>query len=375
MYSFFSHTLISFLKRHSRFCGHLTFWIAALGFYTLYFGQRQDNYGQSLILVALLFPFTIATTYTILYWLIPRYLLTRRYGYFLLYFGYILVLSLYLELVLVVVLYITVAEYQAMVVSPGIVDLLDVIVGMYLVVFLAVALHLLKRWYSVQAENALLKSARLEAELKFKEAELTVLKAQIHPHFLFNTLNNLYSLTLEKSDLAPDVVLRISDMLDYMLYRINGRQTLLANEVEHLQNYLALERLRYHEYVDIQFDIEAPLHEITIAPLLLLPFVENGFKHGLSQASGRGWIRIKLGLINQTLNFTVENSKPTDAIGETEESTDGIGLINVQKRLKLLYPEAHVLKIEDSGRTYKIELTLDLKKNDASKAKDPVPDR
>ncbi len=340
--------------------------MAALGFYTLYFGQRQDNYGQSLILVALLFPFTIATTYTILYWLIPRYLLTRRYGYFTLYFSYILVLSLYLELVLVVVLYITVAEYQAMVVSPGIVDLLDVIVGMYLVVFLAVALHLLKRWYSVQAENALLNSARLEAELKFKEAELTVLKAQIHPHFLFNTLNNLYSLTLEKSDLAPDVVLRISDMLDYMLYRINGRQTLLANEVEHLQNYLALERLRYHEHVDIQFDIEAPLHEVTIAPLLLLPFVENGFKHGVSQASGQGWIRIKLGLVNRTLKFKVENSKPGDATCKTEEATDGIGLTNVRKRLSLLYPEAHVLKIEDSGHTYRIELTLDLQKNDTS---------
>lgn len=366
MYPFFSHTLIPFLKRHSRFYGHLAFWIAALGFYTLYLGQRQDNYGQSLILVALLFPFTIATTYTILYWLIPRYLLTRRYGYFTLYFSYILVLSLYLELVLVVTLYITVAEYQAMVLNPGIVDLLDVIVGMYLVVFLAVALHLLKRWYSVQAENALLNRARLEAELKFKEAELNLLKAQIHPHFLFNTLNNLYSLTLEKSDLAPNVVLRISDMLDYMLYRINGRHVLLANEVEHLQNYLALERLRYHEHVDIQFDIDHPLPEITIAPLLLLPFVENGFKHGVSQLTGKGWIHINLRLSHQKLTFIVENSKPERTASNTTEAKKGIGLPNVRKRLNLLYPEAYKLKIEDSGPTYRIALTLDLQKDDAS---------
>ena len=331
-----------------------------MAFYTVYFGQRQDAYGQSLIFVSLLLPITIGTTYFLLYRLIPRYLLTRRYGYFALYFCYTLVLSLYLELLLVVVLYITVAEYQALVVAAGLVDLLDVIVGMYLVVFLATALHLLKRWYSMQAVNAQLERARLEAEVKLKEAQLKLLKSQIHPHFLFNTLNNLYGLTLEQSDRAPDVVLRISEMLDYMLYRGDAPHVPLSGEIEHLRNYLALEQLRYDDRVQINFETEGAFESVDIAPLLLIPFVENSFKHGVSQSSGTGWVHLHLTLREEVLVFIVQNSKGSKPAVAPREVAEGIGLNNVKQRLDLLYPSRHTLIITENEHDFKVELNLHL---------------
>ena len=348
------------LHRHARLLSHVVFWLAALAFYTVYFGQRQDAYGQSLIFVSLLLPITIATTYFLLYHLIPRYLLTRRYGYFALYFCYTLVLSLYLELLLVVVLYVTVAEYQALVVAAGLVDLLDGIVGMYLVVFLATALHLLKRWYSMQAVNTQLERARLEAEVKLKEAQLKLLKSQIHPHFLFNTLNNLYGLTLEQSDRAPDVVLRISDMLDYMLYRSDAPRVPLTGEVEHLRNYLALEQLRYADRVQITFETEGTLDAAAIAPLLLIPFVENSFKHGVSQSSGTSWVHLHLTLRDGVLVFIVENSKGREPAADPRSVSEGIGLDNVKQRLNLLYPDRHTLVITEQEHDFKVVLTLHL---------------
>ncbi len=353
------------LRRHARLLSHIVFWLAALAFYTIYFGQRQDAYGQSLIFVSLLLPITIATTYFLLYRLIPRYLLTRRYGFFALYFCYTLILSLYLELLLVVVLYVTVAEYQALVVATGLVDLLDVIVGMYLVVFLATALHLLKRWYSMQAVNAQLERAHLEAEVKLKEAQLKLLKSQIHPHFLFNTLNNLYGLTLEQSDRAPDVVLRISEMLDYMLYRGNAPRVPLTSEIEHLRNYLALEQLRYDDRVRITFETEGTFEAVDIAPLLLIPFVENSFKHGVSQSSGTGWVRLHLSQCDGVLVFTVENSKGLEQPAEPRVIAEGIGLNNVKQRLDLLYPQRHSLTITEQKHDFKVVLSLHLEPESA----------
>ncbi len=346
-------------RSYARVLAHLAFWVGVVLFYTLYFGQRQDSYNQSLAFVGALTPITIATTYFILYGLIPRYLLRRRYALFGLYFLYTLIMSFYLELVLVIVLYIGVAKYQAMFVKPGLVDVLDVIVGMYLFVFLAAALHLLKRWYAIQALNAQIERTRMETELKLKDAELQLLRSQIHPHFLFNTLNNLYGLSLARSELVPDVVLRISSILDYVLYRGSADRVPLSDEIAHIRNYLALERLRYDERATIAFDVEGGAETDRIAPLLLLPFVENSIKHGISQSTEPGAIAIRLVTEEGTMRFSVVNTRPRRPPADAA-SSDGIGLQNVRRRLELLYPNAHTLSIRDEPDRFLVELNLEL---------------
>ncbi|MEM8484067.1 MAG: histidine kinase [Bacteroidota bacterium] len=352
----------SLLLYKARPLGHVAFWLGVLFFYTLYFGGRQDGYEQNLVFIGLLLPITIATTYFLLYWLIPRYLFTQRYGLFILYLCYSLLFSLYLELLLVLLLYINVSGYQTMFVKPGLVDLLDVLVGMYLVVALAVAINLLKRWSSAQAQNAALEKAKMETELKLKEAELQLLKSQIHPHFLFNTLNNLYALALEKSPHVPDVILRISQQLDYILHKSNQAEVSLDEELGQLQNYISLEALRHDpERVSVSFETTGNTQHLSIAPLLLIPFVENSFKHGIDGSAAKAWIKIQTEVADDKLHFSVSNSMLHPKAQLTLKRppiASGIGLRNVRRRLTLHYPNRHTLDISHTDAMYSVNLTL-----------------
>jgi len=176
----------------------------------------------------------------------------------------------------------------------------------------------------------------MQLERDKKIAELNALKAQIHPHFLFNTLNNLYALTVKKSDQAPETVATLSSMLDYMLYQCNDRWVLLKKEVQLLENYIALEQLRYGDALDIAF-AKAYTQNTKIAPLLLLSIVENAFKHGASMAVTEPRIHIDLKQEDTVLYFTVKNTlspkKQQDATGYTK----GIGVHNIKQQLGLLY--------------------------------------
>lgn len=349
----------SLLQYKARPLGHVVFWLGVLFFYTLYFGGRQNGYEQNLVFIGLLLPITIATTYFLLYWLIPRYLLQQRYGLFLLYLCYSLLFSLYLELLLVLLLYINVSGYQTMFVKPGLVDLLDVLVGMYLVVAMAVAINLLKRWFFAQAQNAALEQAKIEAELKLKEAELQLLKSQIHPHFLFNTLNNLYALALEKSPRVPDVILQISQQLDYILHKSNQAEVALEEELDHLQNYLALEAMRHDpEQVSVSFEVTGNIRNLYIAPLLLIPFVENSFKHGIDGSASKAWINIQTEVTSDKLHFSVTNSMVQHHAASLPATASGIGLQNVRRRLALHYPKRHTLEITETESQHTANLTL-----------------
>jgi DNA-binding LytR/AlgR family response regulator len=160
-----------------RLVEHTLFWAAVLVFYTLYFGSRQDEYGQSLFFVVLLLPITMVTTYAVVYWLVPRYLLTGRVGRFVLYLCYSLLLSLYLELSLLVGLYMTVADYQALFVEPTLVDLMDVLIGMYVVVFGALSLHTVRRWQQTRQDQEILlqENASMQEELeRIDDSEQTI---------------------------------------------------------------------------------------------------------------------------------------------------------------------------------------------------------
>jgi len=218
----------------------------------------------------------------------------------------------------------------------------------YLALMLSLKLSL--DWYQQQLLIQRITVEKLNAEVDF-------LRAQVNPHFLFNILNNLYALTLKNSALAPDVVLKLSSIMEYMLYDSNDDQVLLIKELEYLQNYVELERLRFRPEAEITFSSEPVNAGQKIAPLLLLPLVENAFKHGLSKQTAEGALHIHIRLKDSALTINVENTKPALAAAQPK---GGIGLVNLRKRLELLYPGKYDLQLQDQVTTFKARLRIEL---------------
>jgi sensor histidine kinase YesM len=212
-------------------------------------------------------------------------------------------------------------------------------------------LKLAKRYFGQQQRNKDLENRTLQSELKF-------LRAQVNPHFLFNTLNNLYSLTLKKDEKAPETVLKLSEMMRYMLYECNEKQVPLEKEINCIQNYLDLEQIRQGHRCDISFDLKGNVNGQQIAPLLFIPFIENSFKHGVNNQIGSGYVHIDLKVDGEELDLHVENGKPAETIKNTESG--GIGLENVRRRLNLIYPKRHKLQIQDREDAYVVDLKLKL---------------
>lgn len=202
---------------------------------------------------------------------------------------------------------------------------------------------------------------RQELETQTMQSELRFLKSQINPHFLFNTLNSLYALTLKKSDKAPEIVLKLSEMMRYMLYECNEKQVLLSKEVAYIRNHLDLERLRHGKDMEINFEVNGKISGQKIAPLMFIPFLENSFKHGLNNQIAKGFVNIVLNVDDNQVYFYIENSK-ADAPPRQNPGrpSGGIGLVNIHRRLKLLYPKQYELHIEDSPNSYAVNLMLNL---------------
>ena len=209
-------------------------------------------------------------------------------------------------------------------------------------------------WFIHQSEKMELQTQTMQSELKF-------LKSQINPHFLFNTLNNLYALTLKKSDDAPEIVLKLSEMMRYMLYECNEKTVPLLKEVSYMKNYLDLERLRQHEMIDIEIHLTGTIEDQRIAPLLLIPFIENSFKHGLSNQIHHGWVKINMDINGDKLEFVIENSKGPTQPKQLHRKSGGIGLVNVRRRLNLIYDDQYKLDIKNEPNSYRVALNLNLK--------------
>ncbi|MBT8219331.1 MAG: histidine kinase, partial [Bacteroidia bacterium] len=217
----------------------------------------------------------------------------------------------------------------------------------------ATLLKIATEWLRHQRDVQVLETQTMQSELNF-------LKTQINPHFLFNTLNNLYALTLKKSDKAPEIVVKLSEMMRYMLYECNERRVPLTKEVNYLKNYLDLEKLRQGDDVRIKFQVHGEITDQQIAPLLFIPFLENSFKHGITNTLHEGYVNILLDAEEDHIRFEIENSKPETMPAETHKKSGGIGLKNVRRRLNLMYPNKHDLNIKDTPRSYGITLDLDL---------------
>jgi len=224
-----------------------------------------------------------------------------------------------------------------------------------IVVGVAVTLKLLKRWWfkEKEAEQIAKEKAR---------AELLLLKAQIHPHFLFNTLNNIYFFTLSASQKAPEMIRKLSDMLYYILNECEQPLVPVEKELKMIQDYMALEKIRYGDQMDMTLDIKGDYQNKMVTPLLLIPFIENSFKHGASKMLTHPYVKLNLSIEENNLVFLLANNKP-DAITSSARS-GAIGLRNVRKRLQLLYPGTHELNIVNEPASFIVFLKLQLQEKE-----------
>lgn len=333
------------LFERRRWLLHIVFWCGVLGFYVAFFGRKQSNYSQTFFFVGLLMPITIATTYLLNYYLVPHYLMRERYLKFLLYTFYVILGSVFLEMTVALLTFLVIAGLRIHAMSPASFDLVFILSSLLLVAFLGVAIKMVLHWRQSREDYQKLMRDKVETELKF-------LKTQLHPHFLFNTLNNLYYLANEKSDKAPQAILALSEILDYVMNAGKTRFVPLAQEWQQVQNFVSLEMLRYDDRVSIDMHTEGDLETALIAPMMMVTLTENAFKHGVMPSAGASWIRLQLRANENMVSIKVENSNRRSPQGR------GVGLTNLRNQLELLYPGHHELLIENVDEKFCVELTL-----------------
>lgn len=202
-----------------------------------------------------------------------------------------------------------------------------------------------------------LKKAAQQLRIEKQAAELNYLKSQTNPHFLFNTLNNIYSLARDKSDLAPESILRLSKILRFMLYETGGDYIAIEQELKIINDYIALEKLRYDDSLDVKFNYDVEDMKQAMPPLLLIPLVENAFKHGVSETRGNPFVDIHLSIRNRVLLFLVKNSSERSAVEEAVK--ENIGLSNLRRQLELLYTD-YTLTVQQGETIFTTSLKINL---------------
>jgi two-component system, LytTR family, sensor kinase len=223
-------------------------------------------------------------------------------------------------------------------------------ISLFFVIYLSASglLHLARSWFQVQ-----------ELEKEKTSAELKALKSQLNPHFLFNSLNSIYSLARKNSGLVPEKIVQLSDLMRHIIYESDVEFILLEKEVEMVKNYIELQNLRNVEPGRIKLEIKGEIKGKKIAPLLFLPFVENSFKHGLKGGTQNSFVRIKIDTTWKTLYFNIENCKGGN-IKIADSKYKGIGIENVKKRLELIYPGKHSLEISEDEEKFEVNLQIQI---------------
>lgn len=216
-------------------------------------------------------------------------------------------------------------------------------------IFLSTVYKFTVDWFFNEREKSDLEKQSLSAELSF-------LKSQINPHFLFNSLNNIYSLAYQKSDDTPDAILKLSEIMRYMLYESNDESVLLTKEIDYLRSYIDLQKLRFKGEAQIELEVEGNMKDQVIVPLVLISFVENAFKHGVATDVNHP-IRINISVFEDNLLFTLSNLKNKQ---QNKDRIGGIGMVNVKRRLDLTYPDRYKLNVNNKEDEYYCELYLNL---------------
>lgn len=344
--------MATFFQRNRIFLLHLSFWCFYCSFYMYAFSSRpgrEINLQRLLTFSALQLSFAMLVAYLNYFLFLPRFLkhqkIWRYFIEFIVPFVILITCRILLQRYLVdeyghreryfySTFYIVQLSFDTI--------LITIFVGM---------LRFAIGWFELESTRKQMENDKLANELKF-------LKAQINPHFLFNTLNNLYYLAYSHSANTTEVIAKLSQMMRYMIYDSNYPKVLLSKEIEYMQNYISLERLRLNNEVPIDFVVEGDTENILVTPLIFITFLENAFKHGVSANTSGSWVKIHFLVKDNEIIYTVENTKLKNVLSEKEKS--GFGLQNLKRRLELSYPDKHQLKADEFPDRYFVQLNLSL---------------
>ncbi|GAB5473634.1 MAG: histidine kinase [Maribacter sp.] len=341
-----------------RWLTHLLFWLGLFFLFVVLAALNSGTFWPNVITYLAFLPAQLLAAYVLNYYQLPHLLYKKKYVRF----GLSLLLSIYVFSAMGRIGVVHIAEpfVRTDFVQESISEILTdtaflfsvYFTSTYVYAFIMMLIKAVKSRFEEKQRTEQLQKEKIVNELQF-------LKGQIQPHFLFNTLNNLYALTLSKSDLAPVVVLKLSELLDFILYQSHQSAIPISKEIELIQGFIELETLRYGGKIDVNFTCEAPDKTLQIPPLLLLPLVENAFKHGVSGSVEKAKINITLQAEVGRLYFEIFNTKPK-IIKDTIREGKGIGKANLKRQLDLAYPDAHHLAIVETPADYTVRLSISL---------------
>ena len=332
---------------------HAIFWTIWYVLNSLRWGSYFGDYDYSFKSNAVEFPIHLIVVYFNLYYLLPRFIPEKYIKYI---FG-LLATVLFFSLLRIVITYelVTTEIWREAARDVDLFDkdyILAVFIGELYVVGITMAIKLTIDWVRSQKQTQ-------DLIQKNHDTELALLRSQLQPHFFFNVLNNLYSLTLDKSDKAPETVLMLSDLMSYVIYKAKDQRVKLQDEIDYIQNYINLEILRYGDKLDVNFTIKGSSSNCSIPPLLFLPFIENSFKHGVSQKPKTVRIDIEIDITEENIVFCTKNTKYNERDNNLNKNNlGGIGIKNTKRRLNLLYGRNYNLEVVELKGEYKIALTL-----------------
>ncbi len=344
--------------RYKALLGHITFWLVIVMAYAISDWGYENNFKQAIIYEMLFLPARLIAVYINWFILIPKVLYENKK------IQYLALLSLLILALTIAQRYFTLywayptffPEWVAKAGPPQPLlwyRIVQVLVVISTPVAFSTAIKFFFDWYAQKNKSK-------QLALEKREAELNYLRSQINPHFLFNTLNNLYGLSLERSKKVPQLLLQLSDLLSYSLYESSVDKTMLSKELKLVEDFIALERERYGTRLQVEWEVD-PQVDLTmeIAPLLFMPLVENAFKHGAQESIQQSKVSIELTYHDENIHFRVENNIPRNQ-GGSSASTNGIGLKNLRRRLDLLYPDRYRLQTSRKGMIYTAQLIIQL---------------
>lgn len=334
------------MKKGWQIFWHTLFWVSVISFFMfLAHNGSKSSVGALLVLFLLFGVINIGLFYLNYLVLIPKFLDKKKY-------------KLYAVYIITALIFLGLTKYGvALATQPVTLVRMGKTIGFWqytfsstftsiIFIFLSTVLKFTTDWFLNERIQRDLENQRLSAELSF-------LKSQINPHFLFNSLNSIYSLAYQKSDTTPEAILKLSEIMRYMLYDCNDNKVELSKELQYLHNYIDLQKIRFGNQAYIQFEVTGQVTDQHIVPLLLISFIENAFKHGVANDPAMP-INMRINLEDGHLFFFIQNKKHS----HNRDASGGIGLVNVQRRLDLLYPSKYNLDIRDEADTYTVQLSL-----------------
>jgi two-component system, LytTR family, sensor kinase len=330
---------------------HIFFWIVYFIFWTYVSMQSYgSHFSKALLATSIYFVGQASIGYWCMYYLVPRYFFAKRYGVFA-----ILVLCGILLGSLFIAECMTALFHSLFTKGPNPISFLTYFAYSIITVFfstiLFIAVKVISERVQTQKMQVALEKERTEHELKF-------LKSQINPHFLFNAINSIYVLINKDPKLAAATLARFSDMLRYQLYECNFSEVPINKEIEYLSNYIELERLRKGGTLAIDYNVNLEKDNFTLSPLLIMPFVENAFKHVSNYTDKLNFIDVSLNYQDGLFNLLIRNSVDREGIYQTQGAIGGIGQGNTKRRLNLIYPATHKLIVDQTEETYFVSLSI-----------------